>query len=439
MNNSSNFFSRAIKDGFFLILPLGITIWIINWIWSFLMRFVPNLSIIIPNEWLSHNLYSSIVNLVFLLIVVIVIMFFGLIASTVLGKFFHFLIDKLLMAPTFIRPIYTTFKKVAEVLFQDNTNNSLSKGLSESILVPYPNIYSRSIGFITANHACHIFGKEEGEKWLTVYMPSAPLVSAGFYLICKKEDTSPCLLPSGSAMTAIISVGTSITDEENKITISKKPPTPKKYNIKVWFFNGLLFLAPVVGTIAILSWIFRYLHKILVGLVNLFPPFFSYNIPQIYYEGLIIISLFIIILFIIMVIGFIGESAFGSWFKSITHKLFNIIPTFNTIYTTIKKITKVFSPDPSKNNKFSQAVLVPYPSEKTYAIGFVTGTDSTHIDKDGINSIPVFIPTTPIPTTGWFISINKDQIIPLDIPIEKAFALVISSGILAEDTNENSK
>ena len=105
---------------------------------------------------------------------------------------------------------------------------------------------------------------------------------------------------------------------------------------------------------------------------------------------------------------------------------------FNKVYGVVEQITRVFSPDPSKSSTFDRAVLVPFPTKYTYAVGFVTGKNGAYVTGDS-NTSPIFIPTTPIPTTGWFILINNDQIIPLDMTTDKAFGLVISGGILTDD------
>ncbi|MGL4367298.1 MAG: DUF502 domain-containing protein [Brevinemataceae bacterium] len=433
---TKNIFSSAFKDGILLILPFGITIGLIVWIWSFLKAYIPNVTIFLPSALTSYKYFSYITDIVSLMIVLFGITFSGMIASTFLGKFFLLLIDRILMAPTFINPLYKTFKKIAELIFQNDP--SVTNTFSKSILVPYPNEYSKSIGFITSNHARHIFNSDEGNNWITVYLPSAPLVSAGFFLLCRKEDTEPCLLKSGNAMSTVISIGVVQHDESANSQLNIEPSTENKVNyLTKSFFNGILILGPLVATISIIAWVAQKLYGILSSVIKVFPPIFTDIIPLHWYDLLFSSVLMIIIILLIILLGLLGESAIGLWFRSISHRLLNAIPMFNSIYNNVNKIIKVFFPDPSQTNKFNQAVLVPYPTEKTLAVGFVTGKDSSQIIDPGHDFVPVFIPTTPIPTTGWFINISKDKIIPLDMSIDKAFALVISSGILVEEPKKS--
>ncbi|MGL4677478.1 MAG: DUF502 domain-containing protein [Brevinema sp.] len=427
--------SHIFKDGIFLLLPVGLTIGVIYWGWSLLRGFIPDLSIILPKTITEQANFSQFLDLISLLFFISIITIFGMLASTFLGKFFLFLFDKILTGPTFIRPIYTTFKKITESIFKKESDSPLSAGISESILIPYPNKDSQSIGFITSLHAKHLLGEEEGEKWLTVYVPSAPVISAGFYLLCRKEDTTPCKLDSSTAMTTIISVGAIQNSKELSPSNPIKTPKEKYPNfLRIWFINGILLLTPIITTFYILGWIFNYLYTFVTKISQLLPNTLSINIPEPYNNILINIIIFLILIVIIMIIGLLGESTFGIWVKTLSTRIFHSIPMFNKVYSVIEQIVKVFSPDPSKNSTFDQAVLVPYPSDATYAVGFVTGANADYIRSDSDSKYrPVFIPTTPIPTTGWFIISEVEKIIPLDMSIEKAFALVISAGILTED------
>ncbi len=221
-------------------------------------------------------------------------------------------------------------------------------------------------------------------------------------------------------------------------TLSESSDTPieegKPNYIRTWFFNGLLFLIPISATVYLLSLVFNYLYHFITNVSVLFPHL-PLDPP---YDNIALnLIIFVAIIIIIMIIGWIGETAFGLWIKSITLKIFNSIPMFNSVYEVVEQITKMFSPDPSQNQAFDKAVLVPFPTDATYAIGFVTGENADYIKPaNGHDFCPVFVPTSPIPTTGWFIMAETSKTIHLDMPLEKAFGLVISAGITTEDNKE---
>lgn len=423
-------FTRALQDGFLLVLPLGITIGIIYWLWSFVRKFIPDMSYLVPLSWREFPYFNSIVDLGFLLLVFLLIIISGFLGSTFLGKWFNNLIDKFLMSPTVIRPVYATVKKLAELFFK-NEDHDINVNLSESVLVPYPTADSKTIGFVTSDNANHFFGEEDGPNWLTVYLPSSPIISSGFYLTCRKSDVEPCLISSAQALTTVLSAG-SIQQDIAPTSLSIQKPV-KKNHLQLLFFQGLLFLTPIIGTISIFTWVFNSLYRFIRSFTVLLPVSLQHFIPASYYNAITSILILIIMLLSMALIGFLAESAFGLWIKSLSNRLFNSIPMFNAVYSSVAKIVQAFSSDPSKEMRFNKAVLLPFPNPKALAIGFVTANNSSAIMKNGQEYIPVFVPTTPIPTTGWFVSVPREQVKFLDMPIEKAFGLVISGGILSSE------
>ncbi len=99
-----------------------------------------------------------------------------------------------------------------------------------------------------------------------------------------------------------------------------------------------------------------------------------------------------------------------------------------TIYTGAKEIVQTIILD--RPSQFRQVVLIEYPRKGIYAIAFVTGSPSgelaAKVDGDFLN---VFIPTTPNPTSGFYILVSREDTIPLNITIEDAFKLIMSAGI----------
>jgi uncharacterized membrane protein len=84
------------------------------------------------------------------------------------------------------------------------------------------------------------------------------------------------------------------------------------------------------------------------------------------------------------------------------------------------------------NGKFRRVILVEYPRQGIWAIAFVTGTMSTEIQaKMARPMLSIFIPTTPNPTTGWYAIVPEDEVINLAMPIEDAFKVIISGGIVS--------
>ena len=114
--------------------------------------------------------------------------------------------------------------------------------------------------------------------------------------------------------------------------------------------------------------------------------------------------------------------------------LLNCIPVISPVYKTCQEIINtVFA---SKATSFKQVVLVRYPNEYSYSIGFITREDFP-----GLNTplISVFVPTTPNPTSGFLMMFKPSDLIYLDMKVEDAFKYIISCGMILNTFNVISK
>jgi uncharacterized membrane protein len=134
----------------------------------------------------------------------------------------------------------------------------------------------------------------------------------------------------------------------------------------------------------------------------------------------------LIAIFLITLIGWISLSFVGKKLLSLVDEVFKKIPILRTIYSAVGQMTSTLTQ--SQGNKKS-VVLVQYPKEGTWAVGFVTqenrGEISEKTQKDLVN---VFLPTTPNPTSGFLLMYEKKDVIFLDISFEQASKFIVSAG-----------
>lgn len=204
-------------------------------------------------------------------------------------------------------------------------------------------------------------------------------------------------------------------------------PKPTVFSrLRGWFLTGLLVTAPVLLTIYI-TWLFV---DIIDGWVaDLLPPTFREtiysNIPGI---GLVIGAISITI------IGAIAAGFFGRWLIKIGESLLNRMPFVGTIYGASKQILETVLA--SQSDAFRDVVLVEYPRKDLWVIGFVTGSTKGEvghmITQETVN---VFVPTTPNPTSGFLLFCPKDELKYLDMSVEEAVKLVVSGGIVTPPHN----
>ncbi len=182
------------------------------------------------------------------------------------------------------------------------------------------------------------------------------------------------------------------------------------------FIAGVVVLIPLGITVYLSIFIIKVSSKILPKEIN--PNnYLPYEIPG--------IEIFIAI-FLITLIGWISLSFVGKKLLSLVNEVFKKIPILRTVYSAVTQMASTLTQ--SKGNK-KRVVLVQYPKEGTWAVGFVTqenrGEISEKTKKDLVN---VFLPTTPNPTSGFLLMYEKKDVIFLDISFEQASKFIVSAG-----------
>lgn len=424
-------FLGSLKDGFLLILPLWATVSIFIWLWKLAFSFFPDFAGFFPPDWRGFPQFDLLLNLAFLLSLILASFIFGLIGPTFLGKFFTGFFDAVLEASPLIKPIYGTLKKIAAMLFSTPAEEeSIESKLTEAVMVPYPSVNDWSIAFVTNKNANHFFGEEKGEAYITVYMPSSPIISSGYYLTVKKSDTRPCKSNAGQVVATLLSAGSL---QAAPVLPVEKPKKKKLAFFRRIFLQGLLLMTPALGTASIFLWAFNWILKYVRTMRILIPGHLQGMIPEAYFGLISNTAILLLLILSIYLLGKLGESALGKAFHRVFINLTKKIPVFNTVYEATSTITEIFTKGASETEFFSKAVLVNFPNKKLLAVGFVTHKNSAHLMDEGVGFVPIFLPTSPIPTTGWFMNIPKEDLIPVDMPVEKAIALIISLGISSTD------
>ena len=193
--------------------------------------------------------------------------------------------------------------------------------------------------------------------------------------------------------------------------------------IKNTFLAGIAVIIPIGLTIYILFGMINLMDKILKIIPPRFQPdeLLSFHIP-----GLGVIFTLILI----FVIGLITKSYLGNKLVELGEWFVNKIPFVRSVYQAIKQLVDTIFSD--KSQSFKKVVIVEYPRKGMYVIAFVTGKAKGEVQtKTAKNCINLFVPTTPNPTSGFYIMVPEDDVISMDMTVEEAFKLVISGGIVA--------
>ena len=193
--------------------------------------------------------------------------------------------------------------------------------------------------------------------------------------------------------------------------------SPIIQNLKSKIFAGIAALFPIYLTYIVLKFLFVTLEKISAPMLKKI----EFEIP-----GLgILLTLILIYLLGLVVTNFLGRKIFN-----LGERILKKVPIVNTIYTTLKQITDTFTKGTAET--FEGAIYIQYPREGLWTMAFISGESTS---EDGVPYYHLFVPTTPNPTSGFFLMIPQADTIPTGMSVEEGLKTIISGGMLAPEEN----
>ncbi len=192
-----------------------------------------------------------------------------------------------------------------------------------------------------------------------------------------------------------------------------------------YFLAGLVIAAPLVLTITISWWFVQWIDN----LVDPFIPPFSrpdsylrFSIPGF---GLIVAIIFITLL------GFLARNYFGNRMVVYGESVLGRMPIVRGLYRGLKQIFETVISTRAK--AFQTVGLIEYPRKGTWAVVFVADDAKGEIEHHLNETVAVFLPTTPNPTSGFLLFVKRSELTILDMSLEDAAKLVISGGLVTPD------
>ena len=196
--------------------------------------------------------------------------------------------------------------------------------------------------------------------------------------------------------------------------------------MKKYLITGLLVWAPLVVTVWVLSVLVDTLDQTLLLLPVAWHPrtWLGFNIP-----GLGVLLTFVVVL----LTGMFAANIIGQRLVQFGEGLLTRIPVVKSLYSSVKQVSDtLFS---SSGQAFRKALLVQYPRQGSWTIAFLTGQPggdvANHLAGDYVS---VYIPTTPNPTSGFFLMMPRSEVIELDISVDAALKYIISMGVVPPES-----
>jgi uncharacterized membrane protein len=197
-----------------------------------------------------------------------------------------------------------------------------------------------------------------------------------------------------------------------------------------YFIAGLLAFAPIGVTIWAISWIIQRLDNLLLPRFIAWvspgadaPPSVPPLIGAIFTFGVILLAG-------VVVRHFFGHEAIRLW-----ERLLRRVPVASSIYVAVKQLVEALLSSSTGTESFRRVVLIEYPRRGVYAIGFVTGPASEPVQQ-AVGEEPLlncFVPTTPNPTSGFYLLVPSADVVELEITVEEAFKVVMSAGLVTPE------
>ena len=181
--------------------------------------------------------------------------------------------------------------------------------------------------------------------------------------------------------------------------------------------SGLLIVLPLAATYLIIKFIFDIIDPPISDLVR---DISGKNIPGV---GLVI---FLIILY---VVGVVGSYVIGRRIITYGHRLADLIPIVRPIYRTAKQTVDALGAA-NWSEKYNRVVLLDFPRDGVKSIGFVT---AMYKDPKGKPMVAIYIPTSPVPTSGFLALVATDKVITTNLTVDDAMKIVISGGVLTPE------
>lgn len=199
------------------------------------------------------------------------------------------------------------------------------------------------------------------------------------------------------------------------------------------FLTGLAVLLPGLITLAVVKWLFGTVASFTDALLFFLPRDITHaeggRGPMHWYWSLVALGLAV---GLVALVGWMARYYIGKRFIGWLDATMLRLPLLNKIYGTVKQVNEAFSS--TKKTAFKTVVLIEFPREGLYSVGFITGEQHAEVQaRTRERVVSVFVPTTPNPTTGFLVLVPEDKLTRLDMSVAEGIKFIISLGSIAPD------
>ncbi len=430
--------------GIIVTAPIGITLWLA---WKVVGFVDDRIRPLIPTEW--HPEYYLTFDLpgFGIIVVLVALIVIGSVTTGLLGDLIIKYSARLLGRIPVVSTVYSWTRQVLETFMSEE-----STAFREVVLVEYPYRGSWAVGFIT--------GRTEGEiqnltsaTVFNVFVPATPNPTTGFLLFIPEQDVHHLDIAVDEGIRLVISggivkpasddsgewhfgEGTGIAKEVERIKLELEaawpaPPVPVNPfgKLRVYLFAGTLVSAPIAITVWVTLSVITFFDETVLPLIpDAWNPatYLPFGIPGL---GLIAAVL------AMTLVGFLTAGFVGDVILRTGERIIDRLPFVRGTYSAVKQIFETLFK--SQSDAFREVVLVQYPRPDAWAIGFITGSAASAVQETTPeDSVNIFLPTTPNPTSGFLLFLPRSETTALAMTVEEGLKMVVSGGIVTPGSGE---
>jgi uncharacterized membrane protein len=195
-----------------------------------------------------------------------------------------------------------------------------------------------------------------------------------------------------------------------------------------YFVAGVVFFAPIGITIWAIASIVVWLDNLIL------PRVLKLLIPELEEPPTLPLIGMLFTFLVIILLGVLARHLFGGEILRTWERLLGRVPVARNIYSGVKQLFEAILTT-TDTTRFNRVVMIQYPREGIYALAFTTGPARGVLQEaTERHMINCFLPTTPNPTSGFYLLVPEDEIIETQLTVEEAFKLVMSAGLVTPET-----
>ncbi|HMA14432.1 MAG: DUF502 domain-containing protein [Bacteroidota bacterium] len=438
--------------GILVTAPISITFWLA---WR-VITFIDNrVTPYIPAHWNPETYLPFGVPGLGLIVAVVALTLIGFLAAGYVGRMVMRFGERIVDRLPFVRSVYSWSKQVFETVL-----SKTGTAFREVVLIEYPRKDCWAVGFITGKTVGEVQRLTEAVVY-NVFLPATPNPTTGFLLFVPSDEVHHLDLTVEEGIKLVISGGIVLPDH----THFEEPPSAEAIAAQVeakfkseagesaeegeaarprrrrrrkqaetghtgvlgrlrnYFLAGILVTAPVAITVWVTSELVSFIDSAVMPYVPArWNPetYLPFSLP-----GLGVV----LVVFVLIMIGFLTAGLLGRTLVATGERILDRMPVIRGVYATVKQIFETVLKEQSR--AFREVILFEYPRKNCWSLGFITGPAEHSIQElTPDDTVSIFMPTTPNPTTGFLLFLPRRETIPMKMTVEEGIKMVVSGGIV---------